>query len=136
VAVQEYGVSNQEFLEGLEARGARVTSVPVYRWALPEDLEPLRAAVRSVVAGSIDVAIVTTAMQVVHLFQVAETMQQAEVLREGLGRVVVASIGPTTSEELRQQRLAIDLEASHPKMGALVREAAEHATDLLRTKRT
>jgi uroporphyrinogen-III synthase len=75
-------------------------------------------------------------MQVVHLFQVAETMQQAEVLREGLGRVVVASIGPTTSEELRQQRLAIDLEASHPKMGALVREAAEHATDLLRTKRT
>jgi uroporphyrinogen-III synthase len=136
VAVQEYGVSNQEFLEGLEARGARVTSVPVYRWALPEDLEPLRAAVRSVVAGSIDVAIVTTAMQVVHLFQVADTMQQAEVLREGLGRVVVASIGPTTSEELRQQRLAIDLEASHPKMGALVREAAEHATDLLRTKRT
>ena len=131
-----YGVSNQEFIEGLEARGVRVTSVPVYRWALPEDLKPLRAAVRSVVAGGIDVTIVTTAMQIVHLFQVAETMQQSEALREGLGRVVMASIGPTSSEELRQQRLAIDLEASHPKMGVLVREAAEHAVDLLRTKRT
>ena len=136
LAVQEYGVSNQEFIEGLEARGARVTSVPVYRWALPEDLAPLRAAVRSVVAGSIDVAIVTTAMQIVHLFQVADTMKQSEALRDGLGRVVMASIGPTSSEELRQQRLAIDLEASHPKMGVLVREAAEHAVDLLRTKRT
>jgi uroporphyrinogen-III synthase len=136
VAVQEYGVSNQELVEGLELRGARVTSVPVYRWALPEDLEPLRAAVRAVVAGSIDVAIITTAMQIVHLFQVADTMQQLALLRAGFGRVVVASIGPTSSEELRQQRLAIDLEASHPKMGVLVREAAEHAADLLRAKRT
>jgi len=136
VAVQEYGVSNQEFIEGLEARGARVTSVPVYRWALPEDIKPLRAAVRLVVAGGIDVTIVTTAMQIVHLFQVADTMKQSEALRDGLGRVVMASIGPTSSEELRQQRLAIDLEASHPKMGVLVREAAEHAVDLLRTKRT
>jgi len=136
VAVQEYGVSNQELIDGLESRGARVTSVPVYRWALPEDIEPLRAAVRAVVGGSIDVAIITTAMQIVHLFQVADMMQQLALLRAGFGRVVVASIGPTSSEELRQQRVAIDLEASHPKMGVLVREAAEHAAGLLRAKRT
>jgi uroporphyrinogen-III synthase len=136
VAVQEYGVSNQELLQGLDARGARVTRVPVYRWALPEDFEPLREAVRSVVAGHIDVAIVTTGMQAVHLFQVAATMGQEEALRAGFGRVVVASIGPTTSEELRQRRLTIDLEASHPKMGFLVREAAAQASDLLRAKRT
>jgi uroporphyrinogen-III synthase len=136
VAVQEYGVSNPELLQGLEARGAQVTRVPVYRWALPVDLEPLRAAVRSVAAGDVDVAVFTTAMQVVHLFEVAATLQQEEALREGLGRMVVASIGPTTSEELRQQRLHVDLEASHPKMGFLVREAADRAADLLRTKRT
>ena len=136
VAVQEYGVSNPDLLQGLEARGARVTPVPVYRWALPEDLEPLRGAVRSVVGGEVGVAIFTTGMQVVHLFQVAASLQQEEALREGLGRAVVASIGPTTSEELRQWRLSIDLEASHPKMGFLVREAAERGPDLLRSKRT
>jgi len=136
VAVQEYGVSNQALLQGLEARGARVTPVPVYRWALPEDLEPLREAVRSVVGGNIDIAIFTTGMQVVHLFQVAASLQQDEALGEGLRRVVVASIGPTTSEELRQRRVDIDLEASHPKMGFLVREAAERGPDLLRAKRT
>ena len=135
VAVQEYGVSNPDLVKGLEARGARVTSVPVYRWALPDDIEPLRAAVSSVARGEVDVAIFTTGMQVVHLFQVAGMMQQEDAVRAALGSMVVASIGPTTSEELRQQQLTIDLEASHPKMGFLVREAAERSPDLLRAKR-
>ena len=136
VAVQEYGVSNPELLAGLEARGARVTNVPVYRWALPENLEPLRAAVSAVAQGEVDVAIFTTGMQIVHLLQVAGTMGQEDAVRTALRRMVVASIGPTTSQELRQQQLAIDLEASHPKMGFLVREAAERSADLLRTKRS
>ena len=136
IAVQEYGVSNPDLLQGLEARGARVTRVPVYRWALPEDLGPLQGAVRSIADGTVDVAIFTTGMQVVHLFQVAGMLQQEDAVREGLRRMVVASIGPTTSEELRQQQLTIDLEASHPKMGFLVREAAERSPDLLRAKRT
>ena len=31
VAVQEYGVSNDDLIDGLRTRGARVTSVPVYQ---------------------------------------------------------------------------------------------------------
>ena len=135
VAVQEYGVSNPDLVKGLEGRGARVTTVPVYRWALPEDLAPLRAAVASLARGELDVAIFTTTMQVVHLFQVAGMMQQEDAVRTALRRMVVASIGPTTSDELRQQQLSIDLEASHPKMGFLVREAAERSPDLLKLKR-
>ena len=136
VAVQEYGVSNPDLVKELETRGARVTTVPVYRWALPEDLEPLRAAVSSLARGEVDVAIFTTGMQVVHLFQVAGMMQQEDAVRAALRRVVVASIGPTTSDELREHQLAISLEASHPKMGFLVREAAERSGDLLRAKGT
>ena len=135
VAVQEYGVSNPDLLQGLEARGAEVTRVPVYRWALPEDVAPLRSAVSSLTAGEIDVVIVTTATQVAHLFLVADTMGQADAVRESLRHVVVASIGPTTTEALVQQGLAADLEASHPKMGFLVREVAERSGELLAAKR-
>lgn len=135
VAVQEYGASNPELLKGLEERGARVTPVPVYQWMLPEDLEPLRGAVRAVAQGALDVALFTTATQVVHLLEVAETMQMRDAVREGLRRLVVASIGPTTSEELRQQGIDVDMEPTHPKMGFLVREAAERAGELLRNKR-
>jgi uroporphyrinogen-III synthase len=63
----------------------------------------------------------------VHLLQVAETMQLRGAVVEALRNTVVASIGPTTSEELRQQGIAVDMEPSHPKMGFLVREAAERA---------
>ena len=135
VAVQEYGKPNDELLHALEARGASVTRVPVYRWALPDDLEPLRGAVNGIVRGELDVALFTTSVQVVHLMQVADSMGQSNAMRDALRRIVVASIGPTCTEELRNQGIAADLEASHPKMGFLVREAAERAPELLRVKR-
>jgi uroporphyrinogen-III synthase len=135
LAVQEYGAPNPDLLQGLEQRGARVTRVPVYRWALPEDIEPLRGAVRAVAGGELDLALFTTATQVVHLLQVAASMRMQDELRKGLSRLVIASIGPTTSAELREQGLTIDLEASHPKMGFLVREAAEQGPALVAARR-
>jgi uroporphyrinogen-III synthase len=130
VAVQEYGASNPALLAGLIERGAVVTRVPVYQWALPEDLGPLRSAIETLVRGDIDVALFTTATQVTHLRQVAESMGLGAAVHEALNRIVVASIGPTTSEELREQGIRIDLEPTHPKMGFLVREAAERAGEL------
>jgi len=134
VAVQEYGVSNPELLDGLEKRGARVTRVPVYQWALPDDLAPLRAAIQSLAEGKIDVVFFTTSVQAVHLFQVAAEMNLEKDMRAGLERAMVASIGPTTSEELSRQRIRVDLEPSHPKMGFLVKEAAEQAAVFVRRK--
>jgi uroporphyrinogen-III synthase len=135
VAVQEYGAPGVELLQGLQKRGAMVTCVPVYRWALPEDLEPLRAAIKSVGAGEIAVALFTTSIQVGHLFQLAAEMGMEESLQSGLKRCVVASIGPTTSEELERRGLRPDIEASHPKMGLLVKEASERCAELVRAKR-
>jgi uroporphyrinogen-III synthase len=135
VAVQEYGVSNPELLTGLRERGAIVTRVPIYQWALPEDLAPLQAAVNELAAGKIDVALFTTSVQVTHLFQIAAEMNLEEPVQKSLGRVIVASIGPTTSEELQRHGIRTDLEPSHPKMGFLVKETAEQSGELLRRKR-
>jgi uroporphyrinogen-III synthase len=135
IAVQEYGVSNTELLEEFRRRGALVTRVPVYRWALPEDVEPLKRAVTAISRGEVDVVIFTTSVQLVHLWQIVGEMRLETDVRRGLARSVIASIGPTTSEELRRHGLAADLEASHPKMGFLVREAAEQSGNLLRAKR-
>ena len=54
-------------------------------------------------------------------------MGLSEAVIQGLRKCVVASIGPTTSEELRERGTDPDMESSHPKMGFLVREAAERA---------
>ena len=135
IAVQEYGVASEELLAGLQERGARVTRVPVYRWALPVDVAPLRAAVRALAREEIDVVLFTTSIQVSHLLQIASEMSQEEPLRTGLRRCAIASIGPTTSEELRSHGLEADLEPSHPKMGFLVKEVAERSAEILRRKR-
>jgi len=136
VAVQEYGTANPEFIAALEARGALVTPVPVYQWALPEDLGPLEDACRALADGGVDVVLFTTGTQVVHLLQVADRMAVGDVVRNALSRAVVASIGPTTSEELRAQGVAVHLEPSHPKMGVLVREAAERSAGLKNVARS
>jgi len=136
VAVQEYGASNPQLLDGLIERGAAVTRVPVYRYALPDDTGPLHHAARAVADGQIDVALFTTSMQIVHLLEIARQDNLEDAVRRGLQSMAVASIGPTTSEELREQGIAVDIEASHPKMGFLVRDAAERAGAILRLKRT
>ena len=135
VAVQEYGSSNPELLAGLEERGARVTRVPVYQWALPEDTRPLRAAVEAIARGEIDIALFTTSIQVTHLLRIAREMKLEDAVRRGLARIVVGSIGPVTSEELREQGFSADFEPAHPKMGFLVNEAAQRGGQLLEEKR-
>jgi len=134
VAVQEYGVSNPELLNELRARGAAVTRVPIYQWVLPEDLAPLKNAVKAIADGQIDVVLFTTSVQLTHLFQIADGMKLQEPMRQGLGRTIIASIGPTTSEELQRHGLRADIEPSHPKMGFLVKEVAEQAAELRRRK--
>jgi len=135
VAVQEYGVTNPELSAGLVARGANVTLVNVYQWELPEDLAPLERAIESIIRGGVHVMLVTSSVQIRHLFEVAERMQKADLLHQALARVVITSIGPLTSEELRGRGLTVDIECTHPKMGFLVQEAARKAPELLKTKR-
>ena len=114
----------------------RSMPVPVYQWALPDDVGPLKNAVAAIARGEVQVALFTTSVQVVHLWQIAREMHCEDAVRLGLSRAVVASIGPTTSEELRRHGLVPDLEASHPKIGLLVREAANRSPDLLRAKQS
>jgi uroporphyrinogen-III synthase len=135
VVVQEYGASNPELLAELSSRSRELTKLPVYQWALPEDLQPLRECVLGIINGMVDVVLFMTAVQIIHLFRVAEQMGVPEDLREALRKTVVLSIGPTTSEELAHYGIEPDFEPSRPKMGFLVNEAAQYSDRLLEKKR-
>jgi uroporphyrinogen-III synthase len=135
IAVQEYGKTNPELLAALRNRGAEVTPVRVYQWDLPEDTQPLREAIRRIIEGQADVAIFTTSIQLTHLFRIATESLLDEPLQAALGRMVIASIGPTTSEALEEFGIAPDIVPTHPKMGFLVKETAEQATAILQRKR-
>jgi uroporphyrinogen-III synthase len=134
VAVQEHGVPSRELYDGLVERGAKVFPVPVYKWAPPEDTAPLREAVHELALGTFDVVLFTSSIQVHHLFRFADEMSQHQQVAAGLRRAVVGSIGPVTSETLREYGIPPDLEPSHPKMGFLVKETAERSAVLLQNK--
>lgn len=134
VAVQEYGISNLELLRGLKERGAEVTRVPVYRWALPHDVAPLGAALRAIADGRVPVVLFTNANQVENVMHVARDSGLDERVRAALARGVVASIGPIASESLRNHGIQVDLEPPHPKMGPLVREASLRCHGILEGK--
>jgi uroporphyrinogen-III synthase len=129
VAVQEYGIPSKDLVRGLEERGAEVLAVHVYDWALPEEISPLRNAIEALIANRVDIVLFTAAIQVHHLLQVAEEMSFKDSLVDALRRVKIASIGPVTSEALGEYGIRANLEPSHPKMGFLVREAAELKTE-------
>ena len=134
IAVQEYGTTNPDLARGLTERGAQVRSVPVYRWALPDDVEPLRRALRGIVDGQASVVMFTSAAQVDHVVQLLDDAEKLPAFRDALEKTMVASIGPVTSQRLRDHHLPVHFEPSHAKMGILVKEAGEHAAKILNHK--
>lgn len=124
VAVQEYGRTSHELLDGLAAQNRVVTPVPVYQWDLPADTAPLSDAIRRLHTGLVDVALFTTSVQVDHLLRFAERTDQRASVLDALKNTFIASIGPTTTETLVEYGVQPNFEPEHPKMGILVRDAA------------
>lgn len=133
IAIQEYGASNADLIQGLLDRGAsNVVPVPVYRWALPDDLGPLKSAIRQMIDGKAGALVVTSAQQIRHLKEVAG--EKWESLRAAIaGNVIVASVGPIATETLVEFGLSPDIEPEHPKLGPLVQALAR---GWKRTKKT
>ena len=99
----------------------------MYRWALPEDTGPLESLFDDLLAARIDALVVTSQVQVRHLYEIARRQGLAAALPELLlGRVVVAAVGPVAAKALREHGIRVDLEPEHPKMGPMVRDLASH----------
>jgi|SRR5579872_6032149 len=136
IALQEYGRPSMELVQGLRARAADVATVRVYQWELPEDTGPLRDAAERIAAEELDVALFTTSVQIDHLLRVAAEKGLEDYVRTALGKMLVASVGPATSEALEENGVHPDFEPTRPKMGLLVQETANVAETLLHAKRS
>jgi len=136
IAVQEYGRPNLEMNAALEKLGATVTPVVLYRWELPADVEPLKAAARGLAKRQFDVILFTSSIQLDHLLMVANTLElQSQVTSALREYTAIASVGPVMTASLKAAGLPAELIPAHPKMGALVKVASEMAAVVLAQKR-
>ena len=113
-----------------------MTAISIYRWALPDDLGPLREAIRRIAERECDVVLFTTSIQLTHLLEVAARMgREAEVRRALAEDMAIGSVGPVMDAALADCGLSPDIVPAHPKMPVLVRTAAEMAAGVLARKR-
>lgn len=131
VGVVHYGERNEALIDALRSRGARLEELQVYRWTMPENVEPLRVLVREVVAGRIDAVAFTSQVQARHLFQIAQEMGLGTPLARALNSTtVVASVGPICSGALRALGVTPRVEPERPKMRPLVTALARYLARL------
>jgi uroporphyrinogen-III synthase len=120
ILVQRYGEKNRALCAGLEARGASVQEIASYRWALPEDTQPLSRLLDELSLGRVDAVVFTSAVQMHNLYSIAKLAGSAAELANNLNRSIVASIGPVCSRALRDYGVAPAFEANPPKLGPLI----------------
>jgi uroporphyrinogen-III synthase len=95
---------------------------------LPDDVSPLREAVRRIAARECDVVLFTTSIQLTHLLEVAQSMGRLSGVRQALADdLVIGSVGPVMNQALADYGFSPDIVPSHPKMASLVRACAESA---------
>ncbi len=127
VILLHYGERSETLAETLLARQAKLEEFWLYRWEMPEDLEPLRGVVRRLVAGEIDALAITCQIQFRHLYDVAVELGLAQKLVRALNeQVVAAAVGPTCAAILQAYGVRVAVMPEHPKMGPLVMALMRH----------
>ncbi|MQA84145.1 MAG: uroporphyrinogen-III synthase [Streptosporangiales bacterium] len=126
IAVQLNGEPLAEFVRALRDAGAEVIAVPVYRWALPEDVAAAQRLVGQVMARQVDAVTFTSAPAAVGLLLVSAHLGKKEALLDALrGDVVAACVGPVTAGPLTRYDVPT-LQPSRARLAALVRTIVDH----------
>ncbi|MFH5886053.1 uroporphyrinogen-III synthase [Halalkalibaculum sp. DA3122] len=93
----------------MKKRSAELIQISIYRWALPDDLEPLKNGIKAILDRKVDLVLFTSKTQVSHVMKVAGMVASKEELQYALNKnVVVASIGPVCSGGLRSNGIEPD----------------------------
>ncbi|MET9296142.1 uroporphyrinogen-III synthase [Streptomyces sp. NPDC003077] len=121
IAVQEHGVPLESFTAALRARGAEVVSVPVYRWAPPDDPAPLRRLAERTGRRQVHALTFTSAPAITAFLRAAsEDGRHDDVLAALRADVLSVSIGPLCARPLTDLGLPV-VWPSRGRLGAMVR---------------
>jgi uroporphyrinogen-III synthase len=130
IALQLYGEDVPWALDRLNAAGADVVAVPVYRWTMPDDLEPACRLLRDVVGGQLDAVTFTSAAAVRCLAGLADRLGIGGELRAALSSPVLAAcVGPITEAAAQTAGFAHRRVPERGRLGLLVRALSSDLHD-------
>jgi uroporphyrinogen-III synthase len=134
VGLQLYGQDpNLPLVEFLESKGAAVATVAPYVYLPAAGDEEVATLIYRLAEGSVDAIAFTTRKQVQRLFEVAETKQLTDELRQGFRRTKIAAVGPIVVTELCDKGIRVD---AVPERSFFLRPLVEQLVQLMiRTER-
>lgn len=121
IAVQLHGEPLTEMVQALEAAGAEVVQLPVYRWLPPSDLGPLDRLLDAAVSGGIDALAFTSAPAAAGLLaRSAERGVVEELLTALRGPITALCVGSVTAAPLDAVGVPT-VQPERSRLGAMVR---------------
>ena len=113
-------------IAALEDAGARVVSVPTYRWTMPRDPGPALRLIDAVCAERMHAVTFTAAPAVRNLFLLADQEGLAGALRDAFnGPVVAMCVGPVCRAATREWGVVAAREPENARLGTMVKALAE-----------
>ncbi|MFD8468332.1 uroporphyrinogen-III synthase [Streptomyces cyaneofuscatus] len=120
IALQLHGEPLPGFIESLQAAGAEVVGVPVYRWMPPQDIAPLDRMLDATAARALDAVTFTSAPAAASFLGRAEVRGLLpEILGALRDDVLAACVGPVTALPL-QARSIPTVQPERFRLGPLV----------------
>ncbi len=119
VVVQRDGEEVAHLALALEAAGAEVVDVPVYRWKLPVDRDPAHRLIAAIIDGAIDIVTFTSAASARNLVAIADGIGVGTELRDSSSRRLLVAVGDVTAEAVEALGLGSAIAPERPRLGAM-----------------
>jgi uroporphyrinogen-III synthase len=127
IAVQLDGAGATDLCEAIEALGATVVRVPVYRWSLPPDMTAAERLVRAVVERRVDALTFTAKPAVENFLEIAGFMGLLAAVSDAIvSDVEVFCVGPVCATGITDAGLPDPFVPERHRLGSMVQQVANH----------
>jgi len=122
IAIQLHGEPLPELVDALRGAGAEIIEVPVYRWAPPEDEQPLHRLIEATAESTLHCVTFTSAPAATNFLRTAARLGRDVKVRAALkSTVLAAAVGPVAAGPLLRADIPVAQPDRH-RLGALVNE--------------
>jgi uroporphyrinogen-III synthase len=125
IAFQQHGDDREPVTAALEAAGAEVVHVPVYRWFLPDESDsgPARLLIKSCCEGNVDAVTFTAGPQIRQMFELAEAdgLGSRLLAAFNMRKPLAACIGPVCAGVAVEEGIRDPIYPDTWRLGSLVK---------------
>ncbi len=128
VAVQLDGAGAADLCDAIEAEGADVVRVPVYKWSLPDDCGAAERLVRSAAERRVDAVTFTAKPAIENFFEIADRVGLHDAVMEAFasGRVTAFCVGSVCATGFTDLGLPEPMVPDRFRLGAMVQQISTY----------